>query len=52
LVSDGYHLLLNAECSALARRLELLGYRPILVDLAELKKGGGSIKCVMAELRA
>jgi arginine dihydrolase len=52
LVSDGYHVLLNAECSALARRLELLGYRPILVDLAELKKGGGSIKCVMAELRA
>lgn len=52
LVSDGYNVLLNAECSALARRLEALGYRPILVDLGELKKGGGSIKCVMAELRA
>jgi N-dimethylarginine dimethylaminohydrolase len=52
LVSDGYNILLNAECSALAGRLEALGYRPILIDLSELKKGGGSIKCVMAELRA
>jgi N-dimethylarginine dimethylaminohydrolase len=51
LVSDGRHVLLNADCSALSRRLAGYGYQPILLDLRELKKGGGSIKCVMAELR-
>ncbi len=51
LVSDGRNVLLNADCGALAVRLEATGYRPIMVELAELKKGGGSIKCVMAELR-
>lgn len=52
LVSDGRNVLLNTECSNLAARLDALGYRSILVDLGELKKGGGSIKCTMAELRA
>jgi N-dimethylarginine dimethylaminohydrolase len=51
LVSDGYNVLLNSECSALARRLDALGYHSILIELGELKKGGGSIKCTMAELR-
>jgi N-dimethylarginine dimethylaminohydrolase len=52
LVSDGRNVLLNSESSALAERLAVLDYSPILVDLTELKKGGGSIKCVIGELRA
>ena len=28
------------------------GYEPIGMDLTELLKGGGSVKCVTAELRA
>jgi len=51
LVSDGRNVLLNTDCGALATRLEALGYHPIMVDLSELKKGGGSVKCTMAELR-
>lgn len=51
LVSDGRNVLLNTECTELAARLAKIGYTPIMVDLSELKKGGGSIKCCMAELR-
>jgi N-dimethylarginine dimethylaminohydrolase len=51
LVSDGRNVLLNTDCAALAQRLSAAGYHPILVDLAELKKGGGSVKCCIAELR-
>lgn len=51
LVSDGKNVLLNSECAALAAHLSTLGYNPVMVELGELKKGGGSIKCVMAELR-
>jgi len=52
LVSDGKNVLLNTDCGTLATRLEGLGYHPIMVDLSELKKGGGSVKCTMAELRS
>jgi N-dimethylarginine dimethylaminohydrolase len=52
LVSDGRNVFLNTECTTLAARLADQGFHPVLVDLAELKKGGGSVKCCMAELRA
>ncbi len=52
LVSDGRNVLLNSECTDLAQRLTKLGYHPVLIDLSELKKGGGSVRCTMAELRA
>jgi N-dimethylarginine dimethylaminohydrolase len=52
LVSDGRNVFLNTECSALARRLASAGFNPVPVDLAEMKKGGGSVKCCIAELRA
>lgn len=52
LVSDGYHVFLNAASSALAAKLAADGYRPVLVELSELKKGGGSVKCCVAELRS
>jgi arginine dihydrolase len=51
LVSDGRHVLISSEATGLARRLEGEGYLPIPVDLGELKKGGGSVKCCVAELR-
>jgi N-dimethylarginine dimethylaminohydrolase len=52
LVSDGRNVFLNTECTALAVRLAEAGFAPVLVDLSELKKGGGSVKCCMAELRS
>jgi N-dimethylarginine dimethylaminohydrolase len=51
LVSDGHHVVLPAEANGLARQLEAAGYVPVGVELGELRKGGGSVKCCVAELR-
>jgi N-dimethylarginine dimethylaminohydrolase len=51
LVSDGRHVVLNSDASALAAKLAAAGYLPVPVELSELKKGGGSVKCCVAELR-
>ncbi len=51
LVSDGRHVVLNSEATAMADRLAAAGYVPVPVELSELKKGGGSVKCAVAELR-
>ncbi|GAB3795158.1 amidinotransferase [Micromonospora zhanjiangensis] len=51
LVSDGRNVVLNSESTGLAGKLEAAGYTPVLVELGELKKGGGSVKCCVAELR-
>ncbi|HEX6498552.1 MAG TPA: amidinotransferase [Micromonosporaceae bacterium] len=51
LVSDGANVFINAEASALAATLAAHGYRPVPIELGELKKGGGSVKCCIAELR-
>ncbi|NJC82111.1 amidinotransferase [Planosporangium mesophilum] len=51
LVSDGRNVVLNSEASALAAKLRVAGYTPVPVELSELKKGGGSVKCCVAELR-
>jgi N-dimethylarginine dimethylaminohydrolase len=51
LVSDGANVVLNSEATRLAGRLKAAGYAPVPVELAELKKGGGSVKCCIAELR-
>jgi N-dimethylarginine dimethylaminohydrolase len=50
-VSDGRHVLLPAEATGMATRLAEAGYQPVPVELSELKKGGGSVKCCVAELR-
>lgn len=52
LVSDGRNVVLSSEATALAARLRTAGYVPVPVELSELKKGGGSVKCCVAELRA
>ncbi|WP_413644354.1 dimethylargininase [Micromonospora sp. RTP1Z1] len=51
LVSDGANVVLNSESTRLAGKLKAAGYTPVPVELAELKKGGGSVKCCIAELR-
>jgi N-dimethylarginine dimethylaminohydrolase len=51
LVSDGRHVVLSAEADGLAAKLANAGYVPMPVDLGELKKGGGGVKCCVAELR-
>jgi N-dimethylarginine dimethylaminohydrolase len=52
LVSDGRNVVINLEANAMAARLRAVGYAPVPVELSELKKGGGSVKCCVAELRA
>jgi N-dimethylarginine dimethylaminohydrolase len=52
LVSDGRNVVLSGEAAAFADRLAAAGYVPRLVELTELKKGGGSVKCCVAELRS
>jgi arginine dihydrolase len=52
LVSDGRNVVLNAEATALGEKLAAAGYQPVHVELGELKKGGGSVKCCIAELRS
>ncbi len=51
LVSDGHNVLLPAEASGMAAKVATAGYAPVPVELTELKKGGGSVKCCIAELR-
>ena len=50
LVSDGRNVVLNSDATGLTRKLRAAGYQPVPVELAELKKAGGSVKCCVAEL--
>lgn len=51
LVSDGQRVVLNAASTSMAAKVAAAGYTPVLVELSELLKGGGSVKCCVAELR-
>jgi N-dimethylarginine dimethylaminohydrolase len=51
LISDGRHAVLNSEATGMASKLRNAGYEPVPVELGELKKGGGSVRCCIAELR-
>ncbi|WP_431047802.1 dimethylargininase [Streptomyces sp. P1-3] len=50
-VSDGRHVLLPQAAVGLFGPLRERGYEPIGMDLSELLKGGGSVKCCTQELR-
>ena len=50
-VSDGRHVVLSAEATGLMGELRVRGYEPVGVDLSELRKAGGSVKCCTLELR-
>jgi N-dimethylarginine dimethylaminohydrolase len=50
-VCDGLNVFLPEAAPGLAEQLRARGYRPRPVDLSELLKGGGSVKCCTLELR-
>lgn len=52
LVSDGLNVVLPTEAATLAPCLSERGYRPVLVELDELTKAGGSVKCCTLERHA
>ncbi|WP_411543855.1 dimethylargininase [Kitasatospora sp. DSM 101779] len=49
--SDGRHVVLPQNATALAEQLRERGFEPIGLDLSELLKAGGSVKCCTLELR-
>jgi N-dimethylarginine dimethylaminohydrolase len=49
-VSDGRHVVLPAAATGFAAQLREEGFEPIGVDLEELLKGGGSVKCCTLEV--
>jgi N-dimethylarginine dimethylaminohydrolase len=50
-VSDGRHVVLPVEATALAEKVAAHGYEPVFVDISELRKAGGGPKCCTMELR-
>jgi len=49
-VSDGLHVVHPAAATGFAAQLRYAGFEPIGVDLSELLKGGGSVKCCTLEV--
>lgn len=49
-VSDGRHVIHPAAAVGFARQLAHAGFEPIGVELRELLKGGGSVKCCTLEV--
>ncbi|MCX2934584.1 arginine deiminase family protein [Mycobacterium sp. CVI_P3] len=49
-VSDGKHVVHPAQATTFAEQLYQAGFHPIGVDLSELLKGGGSVKCCTLEV--
>ncbi|MEW1614268.1 MULTISPECIES: dimethylargininase [unclassified Streptomyces] len=50
-LSDGRNVLLPRRATRLAARLRERGYEPVGIELGELLKAGGSVKCCTLELR-
>jgi N-dimethylarginine dimethylaminohydrolase len=50
-VSDGRNVVLPAAAAGLAARLRERGYHPVGLDLSELLKAGGGVKCCTLEIR-
>jgi len=49
-VSDGLHVVLPVAATGFAKQLTEAGFEPIGVDLSELLKGGGAVKCCTLEV--
>jgi N-dimethylarginine dimethylaminohydrolase len=49
-VSDGRNVVLPAAATGFADQLRAAGFDPVGVDLSELLKGGGSVKCCTLEV--
>ncbi|WP_269785259.1 ornithine--oxo-acid transaminase [Gordonia metallireducens] len=52
LVSDGRNVVMTDRATHLEAELRDAGFRPVTVDLSELLKGGGGVKCCTLELRS
>ncbi|MDH6136272.1 N-dimethylarginine dimethylaminohydrolase [Kitasatospora sp. MAA4] len=50
-VSDGFHVVLPEAATGVMEQLRERGFQPIGMDLSELLKGGGSVKCCTLEIR-
>jgi len=51
-VSDGLNVVLPAAATGFAQQLFDRGFRPVGIDLSELLKGGGSVKCCTLEIHS
>jgi N-dimethylarginine dimethylaminohydrolase len=51
-VSDGEHVVLPQTAIGLIAQLRARGFEPIGVDVSELQKAGGAVKCCTLELRS
>ncbi len=49
--SDGVNVFMPAGADELAAAVAARGFRPVPIDLSELRKAGGSVKCCTLELR-
>ena len=49
-VSDGLHVVYPSAATGFVRQLRDAGFEPVGVDLSELLKGGGSVKCCTLEV--
>jgi N-dimethylarginine dimethylaminohydrolase len=49
-VSDGLHVVHPSAATGFAAQLRDAGFQPLAVDMSELLKGGGSIKCCTLEV--
>ena len=49
-VSDGYNVVLPQAAGRLCDELRRRGFAPIGVDMSELMKAGGAVKCCSLEL--
>ena len=49
-VSDGLHVVHPSAATGFAAQLRDAGFEPVGVDLSELLKGGGSVKCCTLEV--
>ena len=49
-VSDGRHVVLAAQAPRLADAVEQRGFVPVPVDVSELLKAGGGVKCMTLEI--
>ncbi|OBB57213.1 N-dimethylarginine dimethylaminohydrolase [Mycobacterium sp. 852013-51886_SCH5428379] len=49
-VSDGRHVVLPTAAAGFAEQLHAAGFVPVGVELSELLKGGGSVKCCTLEV--
>ncbi len=51
-VSDGYNVVMPAAAADLVDQLRDRGYNPVTVNLGEMLKSGGSVKCCTLEMHA